>query len=357
MENVKVAIWGFGAMGSGIAEVLLRKQGVDIVGVCDNHESRVGLNICDLLNVSSESCPTVTVKEDIREVVTRRSADICILATDSFVKKAFGKLVYLLEQGVNVITTAEEMCFPQEKYPEESAELDRIAKENGVTVLGTGINPGLVMDLLAICLSGAMTDVESVLCRRVNSLSPFGPAVMEEQGVGLAPEEFEKRARNGTLAGHVGFAESAGMLNRALGLGMDEFRQHMSPIIAETDRKSPYGEAKTGTVAGIDMRGQGFAGGRPVISMEHPQQIEPEAEGTQTGDIIVLEGNPRIRMEIKPEIDGGIGTIAMCVNCIPLVINARPGLVTMLDLPVPRAVMGDYRNYIEEHKRRFLSKK
>lgn len=83
---------------------------------------------------------------------------------------------------MNVITSAEEMSYPKAQQPELAAEMDRLAKANGVSILGTGINPGLMMDLLAICLTGCMTDVESVQCRRVNSLSPFGPAVMEEPG-------------------------------------------------------------------------------------------------------------------------------------------------------------------------------
>ncbi len=82
--------------------------------------------------------------------------------------------------------------------------------------------------------------------------------------------------------------------------------------------------------------------------MEHPQQIEPEQVGVNTGDYIVIEGNPPINMANKPEMEGGVGTIAMCVNMIPQVINATPGLKTMLDLPVPRAIMGDFRDRIED---------
>ena len=85
-----------------------------------------------------------------------------------------------------------------------------------------------------------------------------------------------------------------------------------------------------------------------IFCMIFKVQIEPEMEGTHTGDYIVLNGTPEVNMSIRPEVDGGIGTIAMVVNMIPHVINARPGLKTMLDLPVPRAIMGDFRDYIEK---------
>lgn len=347
MENVKVAIWGFGAMGSGIAKVLLRKKGVDIVGVCDIHPERVNRSIYDILGVEKNGRPDVVVCSEIEKVVHDANCDICVLATDSFTRKAFDKIKYVVGQKVNVISTAEEMSYPKAQEPELAAEIARLAKANGVSVLGTGINPGLMMDLLAICLTGCMTDVESVTCRRVNSLSPFGPAVMEEQGVGLTVDAFNKGVADGTLAGHVGFAESVGMIAEALGWKVDKFEQQMKPIVTSVDRKSPYGFAAAGDVAGVNMTGQGYVDGEVKIDMIHPQQIEPEMEGTHTGDYIVLKGTPEVNMAINPEVDGGIGTIAMVVNMIPHVINARPGLKTMLDLPVPRAIMGDYRDYIE----------
>jgi 4-hydroxy-tetrahydrodipicolinate reductase len=348
MRNVRVALWGFGAMGGGAAKVLLKKRGVEITGVCDLHPDRVGKSIFALLDVDRKGRTDVIVMDDIDAALSYRGADVCIVATDSFTKEVFPKLIRVIEKGVNVICTAEEMSFPAAKEPGLAEKLDCAAKESGVSVLGTGINPGLMMDLLAICLTGCMTDVEKVACRRVNSLSPFGPAVMREQGVGLSEAEFEEGVQDGTLAGHVGFAESVGMIAKALGWKIDRFEQQMSPILTDVDRRSPYGFAKRGGVAGVNMTGQGSRNGETLIDMIHPQQIEPEIGGVHTGDFITLEGKPRVDMAIQPEVDGGVGTIAMCVNMIPQVINARPGLKTMIDLPVPHAVMGDMRDQIEE---------
>ena len=240
------------------------------------------------------------------------------------------------------------MSYPKAQEPELTVELDKIAKANGVSVLGTGINPGLIMDLLVTVLTGCMTDVTHVEAKRVNSLSPFGHAVMEEQGVGITLDEFNAGVEDGTLAGHVGFAESINMIGDAIGWPIEKFEQQMKPIVTTVDRKSPYGFAAAGNVAGVNMTGQGYVDGEVKIDMIHPQQIEPEMEGTHTGDYIVLKGSPEVNMSIKPEVDGGLGTIAMCVNMIPQVINASAGLKTMLDLPVPRAIMGDMRDRINK---------
>jgi 4-hydroxy-tetrahydrodipicolinate reductase len=346
-ENVKVAIWGFGAMGSGMAKMLLTKKGVDIVGVCDRNPARVGKSIFELLNIERGDRADVIVNPEIDEVISEKSCDVVLTATDSFTAKAFPRLKYILEKKINVISTAEEMAYPKAQNPELAEELDRIAKENGVSILGTGINPGLIMDLLVVVLTGCMTDVTEIEAKRVNSLSPFGHAVMEEQGVGITVDAFNKGVADGTLAGHVGFAESINMIGDAIGWKVDKIETQMSPIVTTVDRKAPHGFAAAGDVAGVNMTGQGFVDGAVKINMIHPQQIEPEMEGTFTGDYITLKGSPEVNMNIKPEVEGGLGTIAMCVNMIPQIINADPGLKTMLDLPVPRAIMGDMRQFIK----------
>lgn len=283
------------------------------------------------------------------EVIKEKAADVVLCCTDSFTKNAFDKIKFVLEKKINVISSAEEMSYPKAQSPELAKELDKIARANGVTVLGTGINPGLMMDLLVVIFTGACEEVEHITARRVNSLSPFGPAVMEEQGIGITVDEFNNGVKTGKLAGHVGFHESVNMIADAIGWKLSEpVKQTMEPIVTAVDRKSPYGFAKAGDVAGCAMKGYGYVDGELKIEMDHPQQIEPQLAGVETGDYIIIKGKPNVNMANKPEIPGGIGTIAMCVNMIPHVINARPGLKTMLDLPVPRAIMGDMREMIEE---------
>lgn len=346
-DNIKVVIWGFGAMGSGMAKMLLNKKGVDIVGVCDMHPERVGKDIFEILGVERGDRKPVVVNNNIEEVLTEKCCDVCLCATDSFTKNAFPRLKFALEKKVNVISTAEEMSYPQAQNPELAAELDKIANDNGVTILGTGINPGLIMDLLVVTLTGCMLDVDHIEAKRVNSLSPFGPAVMEEQGVGITVDEFNSGVNDGSLAGHVGFAESIRMIGDGIGWPIEKIETQMKPIVTSVDRKSPYGFAAAGNVAGVNMTGQGYVNGELRIDMIHPQQIEPEMEGTFTGDYITIKGTPEVNMAIKPEVEGGLGTIAMCCNMIPHVINSGSGLKTMLDLPVPRAIMGDMRSLVK----------
>ncbi len=349
MENVKVILWGLGAMGQGAAAMLLKKRGVDIVG-CIDMGDKLGKSIFDYLPADKGDKADVIIGE-ADKVITEKAADVVILCTDSFTKNAFPKIKKVLEAKINCITTAEEMAFPKAQSPDLAKELDKIAKANGVSVLGTGINPGHIMDLLVIVMTGCCEDVESILARRVNSLSPFGPAVMEEQGIGLEVEDFNNRVKNGTMAGHVGFPESIGMIGEAIGWPIEKVEQGMEPITTDVDRKSKYGFAKAGNVAGVAMKGYGYVDGEMKIEMDHPQQIEPEQVGVNTGDYVIIKGTPDVNLANTPEIPGGIGTYAITVNMIPRIINAEPGLHTMITLPVPRAIMGDMRDQVVESKK------
>ncbi|GAB6087958.1 2,4-diaminopentanoate dehydrogenase [Alkaliphilus crotonatoxidans] len=347
MENVKVIIWGFGAMGSGMAKMLLKKKGVEIVGVCDRAEARIGKDIYEVLEVERLDRKPVIITDNIDEIAKPGFADIALVATDSFTRHTFDKIKKLVEQKINVISTAEEMAFPQAQEPELAKEMDQLARENGVSILGTGINPGFVLDLLILALTGTCEEVDFIKAARINDLSPFGHAVMEEQGVGLSVEAFKDGVANGKVAGHVGFPESIGMIAQGIGWKIDKIQQTREPIVTNVPRQTQYAKVEAGNVAGCRQCGYGYQGEEVKIDMEHPQQILPEKEGVDTGDYIWIKGTPNINLQIKPEIPGGIGTIAMCVNMIPHVINATPGLKTMLDLPVPRAIMGDMRELIQ----------
>jgi 4-hydroxy-tetrahydrodipicolinate reductase len=347
-EKIKVVIWGFGAMGSGMAKMILKKKGFEIGGVCDVYEGFVGKSIFELLTIDNPYEKAVIVKNDIDEILQNNKVDIVLLATDSYTANAYPKIKKIVEYGVNVISTAEEMAYPKANEPELSKKMNELAIKHNVTILGTGVNPGMMMDLLAICISGVVEDIESFEISRINSLSPFGKTVMEEQGVGLTLKDFNEKMSKDEIAGHVGFKESAYMLADAMGLAVKDFSQSMKPIITNVDRKSPHGFAKKGDVCGVEMSSEVILENGIKIKLYHPQQIEPEMVGVKTGDYIKINGKPGINLANVPEVEGGIGTIAICVNMIPHVLNAKAGLVTMIDLPVPRAIIGDVRKLIKE---------
>lgn len=231
------------------------------------------------------------------------------------------------------------MSDPAAQNPELAKEIDELAKEHSVTVLGSGVNPGFVLDLLVITLTGVCHSVERIEARRVNDLSPYGLSVMKGQGVGTSSKAFHEGISDGSIVGHVGFPESIHMISNALGLGVDRVEQTREPIFSKVYQETPNIKVEPGMVAGCSHTGVGYAGNKEVIRLIHPQQIHPHLEGQDTGDYIDIYGIPEIHLAIKPEIAGGVATIGITVNMIPHVVAATPGMKRMIDLPVPAALM------------------
>jgi hypothetical protein len=336
MSEVKVLLWGLGAMGSGMAEMLLAKENVRLVAAIDQHPDKAGRDVGEVIG----SAPLgIKVTADPDEAFSFKP-DLAMVVTASFVKDVFPHIKYALGKNADVITIAEEMAYPWVASEELSTEIDRIARKQGNTVLGTGINPGFVLDTLIIALTGICREVRHIHGKRVNNLAPFGPTVMQTQGVGVTPEKFAAGLASGEIVGHVGFRQSAMLIGRALGWEIEDVVEEREPIISKVERKTKYVKVAPGDVAGCRHTARAYAGGKEVIFLEHPQQVCPEAENVRTGDYISINGDPPLELAIEPEIPGGVGTMAIAVNMIPLVINGPRGLVTMADLPVPRGLPG-----------------
>jgi len=339
IENIKVAVLGAGQMGSGMMKLILEKQGLELVGACDTRNTAKTFRQLKV----RDSVVDIAIYNSLDDMITTTRPHIVLQATCSKVVEAVNDILFLVGHGINVISIAEEMSFPRCEAPELAEKIHNAAVANRVTVLGTGINPGFVLDLLAITLSGVCYRVDSITAQRVNDLSPFGPTVLNSQGVGITPEAFRTGVRDGSIVGHFGFPESIAMIARALGWKIDRIEQSREPIVSEVERQSDFVKILPGMTAGCNHTATAYIGDRPVIRLIHPQQVHPHLGNVTTGDYIEIHGEPDIKISGSPEIPGGIGTTALAVNMIPRVISAMPGLKSMIDLPVAAAIMGDAR--------------
>ncbi len=338
-KPIRVLQWGLGAMGSGMARLMLEKSGLQIVAAVDSRPDYIGKDLGDVLGAGKKLGVIVTDKPET--VLDKEKVDITVIATTSWTARQMPDLRKIITAGINVVSIAEEMSDAGAQNPELAKELDDLARKHGVSVLGTGVNPGYVLDLLVIILTGGCHSVERIEASRVNDLSPYGPTVMETQGVGTTPEAFRKGVEDGTIVGHVGFPESINIISDALGLGVDRIVETREPIVSKVHRETPHIKVEPGMVAGCAHTGIGYRGDKEVIRLIHPQQIHPHLENQDTGDYINIYGLPEIHMAIKPEIAGGKATMGIAVNMIPHVVAATPGLKRMIDLPVPAALMGE----------------
>jgi hypothetical protein len=347
-DKLKAAVLGTGQMGSGIVKLLMRKQGVELVGVYGRRADRAGVDVGEAIGLGEKI--GVALAADLPAMLSSAKPNVVIQATCSKVEQAADEIKTAVKSGANVISIAEEMAYPSYEAPGLSEEIHRLAVEKKVTVVGTGINPGFVLDLLVISLTGVCYSVETITAKRINDLSPYGPSVLKTQGVGITPEQFKQGVADGSVVGHFGFPESISMIARALGWKVDRIEQTRDPIISKVHRETGFVKIEPGLTAGCTHTATGYIDGKAVIHLIHPQQVHPHLEDVQTGDYIEIKGEPDVSFSSGPEIPGGIGTIALAVNMIPQVVTSLPGLKTMADLPAPAAMRGDVRQLIADRK-------
>lgn len=340
-DPLRVLLLGTGHMGCGIARLVLEKPGLELVGAFARRPSRHGLDLAGLIGLDAPL--GLPVRGELAELVEECRPDVAIQATCSRLDDAEAEIATCLQRGVDTVSIAEELAWPAAYSPQWAARMHGLARRHGATLLGTGVNPGFVLDLLVVALSGVCAHVESIAATRVNDLSPYGPAVLRTQGVGLTPDAFRKGLEDGSVRGHMGFPASLGMIAAALGVEIERVEETREPIVSRVRRETPCARIEPGQVAGCLHTAVAYREGRPFITLVHPQQVHPQLEGVETGDTIEIRGRPSLRIGGRPEIPGGVATCALAVNTIPRVLAAPPGLCSMLELPVPAALLGDAR--------------
>ncbi len=332
MERIKAVLYGIGAVGSIIAKFLLQKEGVEIVGSIDVAKKKIGKDLGAVLNLDKSIGVVVSNNADM--VLSKTKPNIVIHATSSYLKDVFPQLEEIVKHGVNVISTCEELSYPYYSDPQLAKKLDSLAKKHHAVVLGTGINPGFLMDTLVITLTAVCQKVEKIKAIRIMNATTRRIPFQKKIGAGLSLKEFQKAIEKRLITGHVGLEQSISMIAAALAWKLGSFKvEPVKPVTAKKPVRSKAVEVKTGHVAGLSQVAKGYIKGKEVITLEFKAYIGAEEEY----DSILIEGVPNVNQKIVPCVHGDIGTVAMVTNSIPKVINAPPGLVTMKDLPVPSA--------------------
>jgi 4-hydroxy-tetrahydrodipicolinate reductase len=192
-------------------------------------------------------------------------------------------------------------------------------------------------------LTAPCQKIEKIEAARVMNAATRRLPFQKKIGAGLTVKEFQRKIRQKQITGHVGLEQSIAMISEALAWKMDKIEaEPVEPVIAKKTVKSKDIEVKAGEVAGLRQKARGIIQKREVIELDFQAYISAEEEY----DSIKISGVPTINQKIQPCVHGDIGTVSMVVNAIPKVLKARPGLLTMKDLPLPSAAVEDIRKYV-----------
>jgi len=328
MNKVRVIQGGIGPIGSKITKLLAGNENIEIAGALDVDRAKVGKDLGEVAGLGK--LLGIPITDDVDALLYTAKADVAVYSTSSHMEQIYPQLVKPVEAGLNVVSTCEDLVYPFNHFPELSQKVDALAKRHGVTVLSTGINPGFVMDMLPLALTAVCQDIKSVKITRIVDTGKRRMVLQRKMGAGLTVDEFKARAKAKSI-GHVGLTISMAMIADGMGWKLDEVKESIEPMVAESDVRSQYLEVKKGWVAGTVQQASGVKDGKEVISMYLRSYIGASHE---EHDEILIDATPRIDMVVRGGVSGDFATANIVVNSIPVVLKAQPGLLSMKDIPL-----------------------
>ena len=326
-KKIRAVQYGVGPIGAAILRLMREKQAIKIVGAIDTDPAKAGRDLGELVGAADAPWGVVVSAEAGK--VLAESADVVIHSTSSLLSEVADQLLECLAAESCVISTCEELAYPYRKYPELAAKLDAEAKSWGVALVGTGVNPGFVMDKLVLTLAAVAQRVEAAKAIRIVDASKRRLPLQKKIGAGMSLEEFKEKVAAGLIKHH-GLPESVAMVSDALGLGVEEIAETIEPVVARERVETEFLAVEPGQAAGVHQIARGFAGGQEKIYLE----LQMYVGAKESSDTVELTGEPNLRMTIPGGTHGDIATAAVVVNLIPAILDAPAGLRTSRDLPM-----------------------
>jgi 4-hydroxy-tetrahydrodipicolinate reductase len=327
--KIRIAQFGLGPIGIETLKLAATKPWAEIVGGIDIDPQKTGKDLAEL--AQAKELRGKMVYQSLKELAVFRKPHIVFHTAVSKFKDAYAQIEPMARMGISVVSSCEELLFPQLREPQLAAKLDRICKKNGARVIGTGVNPGFVMDLLPVCMTGVSREVRAVHVQRVVNASMRRAPLQRKIGSGMTPEEFRRLFKAGK-AGHAGLKESLALIAHCLGWKTGRIVETGDAVVAERDIQTQYVEVKQGQTCGLHQRAEGKVHGKVCLSLD----LKMYLDAAEPHDAIQIEGEPPLDVMIKGGVAGDHATVAALVNSAPRLLQARPGLLLVTDLPAPR---------------------
>ncbi|NJP07557.1 MAG: dihydrodipicolinate reductase [Chloroflexaceae bacterium] len=328
VRPIRVAHYGLGATGKEIARLVQQTPGLTIVGAIDMDKAIIGQDVGTLLELDQEL--GVKVSNDAAHVLETGYPDIVVLATRSLLNDAFPQIVTCLRARTNVVSTCEELVYPyaQPQNKELAEQLNTLALRSGVTLLGLGINPGMVMDLLPLVMTGPCTCIRRITVSRLIDATIRRSSLQQRIGAGLTPLQFRDHINDPRMR-HVGLPESLHMIAGAIGWEVERIEEQIEPVITHDWVQAGHIVVAPGQVAGLRQTAVGFVDSHDAIVLDWQTSVGAQ----ETYDSIKIDGIPPIQVHIPGGLHGQQAAAALVLHAIKPVIAARPGLLTVNQIP------------------------
>lgn len=329
MRNIRIAQFGLGPIGLETLKLATTKPWAEVVGAIDIDPAKAGRDLFELTGLKALRGRGVCAS--LESLMKRSKPDVILHTSVSKFPAAFDQLLPMARLGLHVVSSCEELLFPQFREPDLARRLDRACKRSGARMVGTGVNPGFVMDVLPLCLSGVSCSISSVHVERVVNASTRREPLQRKIGSGMAPAVFRRLLREGK-AGHAGLRDSLALLAYGLGWVPRNITETSDAVIAEQDIRTQHLKVLKGQTCGIHQRAEARSKGGRKLSLD----LKMYLDAPDPHDEVVIGGIPPLKLVIPGGVAGDPATAAALVNTVPRLLSSGPGLLLMTDLPAPR---------------------
>lgn len=342
----RVVQWSTGNVGRHATRLIARHPDLELVGLWVHSPDKVGRDAGKLVGTDPLG---VRATDDVEEILALGADCVCYTATaDLRPTEAIDDMARILASGANVVSSSVvPLIFPPHVDPMMRAPLEDACTTGATSCFTSGIDPGWANDLLPLVLTGNCEDVDSVRMMEIVNYATYAqPEVLfATMGFGQPLDATPLLLTPGVLSfAWGGVVEGIGA---ALGVEIDELVEVHERVPAPERIDLGFGVVEQGTTAGIRFEVQGMVGGRPRIVLEHVTRLDddlaphwPQPAG-HSGYRVVVTGEPNYTLDLQMMGSDGdhntaglIGTAARLVNAIPAVCAARPGLLSVTDLPL-----------------------
>ncbi|MFS0724659.1 hypothetical protein [Paenibacillus sp. 1P07SE] len=330
--KIHVLIYGLGPIGIQILQQCLRSERLALIGAVDIDPGKIGQDIGELAGGKPIGLRAVSSVEEIAVPVSD-GRKVAIQATGSNLEQVWPQIRQLLDAGFSVVSTCEQLSYPWHRYPRLSAEIDRYARQTRHIVVGTGVNPGFVMDSLALYLTSVTNGIHSIAVSRKVDVARRRVPLQKKVGIGMTAEQFQALAREERI-GHVGLEESLRLIAYGLELTLEDVQNRIEPTLAEKDMTLAVGPLRAGEVSGMHQVSRGTTAEGVSVELDLTMAV-----GAAQEDRITVRSDemPPLSLVIPNGIFGDTATANIAVNTVKTVHSfAADGLLTMADLPIIR---------------------
>lgn len=344
MRKITMVQYGCGKMSKFTMRYALEK-GVKIVGAFDIDKSKLGEDISTIIGYDKPLNIKIKDAKEFDEFLQKHEVDIAIITTTSIFAENYPIYEICAKNGVNAISTCEEAFYAQNSNPKLTKKLDKLAKENGCTICGSGYQDVFWGNLISV-LGGATQKITTIRGKSSYNVEDYGISLAKVHGTGLSPEEFEKEIASvdeisdeerKKLINSGKFAPSFmwnvnGWLCSKLGLHITRQTQKSVPQIAKEDI---YSSTLNMTIP------KGYCTGLSAVVTTETKEgttIISECIGKVYAkdefdcNDWTIEGEPTTRVVIERPSTAEL-TCATLINRIPEVLVAEPGYTTTEQMP------------------------